>query len=261
MRGTVGRRLGSPLVFSRFIVVLGITFLFPDVRGQSPQQFEVAVIRPNLSGAAAGTSFNVFEGGRVRILNEPVKLLIRVAFQLQNAQITGGPAWLDSDRYDLEAKTGRKEKPGPAEMAPLVQNFLADRLHLEVHREMRELTVSALVSEKNQKGKPKLKKSEAEQAAMNTHGGPGKSQLVGVAVSMEALALYVGNRLGRIVVNQTGLADTYDFTLEWSPDEAADSPAPSLVTAVREQLGLKLESQKSSVEVLVIDNIQRPSEN
>ena len=257
----MGRRFGWPANFRWFIVVVGMPLLFSGVRGQSPQQFEVAVIRPDLSGAAAGTSFNVFEGGRVRIVNEPVKLLIRVAFQLQDAQIAGGPAWLDSDRYDLEAKTGRKEKPGPGETAPLMQSLLADRFHLTFHREMRELTVSALVSARNQRGEPKLKKSEAEQSAMNTHGGAGKSELVGAAVSMEALARYVGNRLGRIVVDKTGLTDTYDLTLEWSPDEVADSSAPSLVTALREQLGLRLESQKSPVEVLVIDSIQRPSEN
>jgi len=127
---------------------------------------------------------------------------------------------------------------------------------------MRESTVYALVLEKNQKGGPKLKaKAEDERTAMNTHGGNGKSQLVGTGVSMGALASYVGNRLGRIVVDKTGLSDSYDFTLEWAPDEAQDSPAPSLVTALREQLGLRLESQRSPVEVLVIDSIDRPSEN
>jgi len=230
--------------------------------GQSPQTFEVAVIRPNMEGASAGTSFNVFEGGRLRIANEPAKLLIRAAFQIQNAQIAGGPAWLDTDRYDIEAKTGRPEKIGPDQMGPLLQNLLRDRFSLQFHREMRELTVYALVVEKNRKNGGKLKaKAEGEETAMNTHGGPGKSQLAGTGVTMGALAGYVGNRLGRIVVDKTGLSESYDFTLEWAPDEAADSPAPPLITALREQLGLRLESQKSPVEVLVIDSLQRPSEN
>lgn len=229
---------------------------------QSPQAFEVAVIRPSLAPPNAGTSFNVFEGGRLRITNEPVKLLIRTAFQIQNAQIAGGPAWLDTDRYDIEAKTGQPEKPDPGQMSPLLQSLLRDRLHMKFHREMRELAVYALVVEKNQKGGPKLKpKAEDEGTAMNTHGGQGKSQLVGTGVSMGALASYVGNRLGRIVVDKTGLSESYDFTLEWAPDEASDSSVPSLVTALREQLGLRLEPQKSPVEVLVIDSLQRPSEN
>jgi uncharacterized protein (TIGR03435 family) len=78
---------------------------------------------------------------------------------------------------------------------------------------------------------------------------------------MEMLAGYIGNRLGRIVVDQTGLNGRFDFTLDWAPDQATNSSAPSLVTALREQLGLRLESQRSPVEVLVIDRIERPSEN
>jgi len=226
------------------------------------QQFEVASIRPDTAGPSAGTSFNVFEGGRLRITNEPVKLLIRAAFQLQDAQIAGGPAWLDTDRYDIEAKTGRPERIGPAQMAPLLRSLLTDRFNLKFHREMRELTVAALVLDKNPKSAGKLKaKAEDEVSAMNTHGGSNKSQLVATATTMEALAGYVGNRLGRIVVDKTGLSESYDFTLEWAPEAAADSPVPPLVTALREQLGLRLESQKSLVEVLVIDSLQRPSEN
>jgi uncharacterized protein (TIGR03435 family) len=127
---------------------------------------------------------------------------------------------------------------------------------------MRELTVYALVVEKNQKSGPKLKaKAEGEGTAMNTHGGRGKSQLAGTGVSMGALAGYVGHRLGRIVLDKTELTESYAFTLEWAPDEASDSSVPPLVTALREQLGLRLESQKSRVEVLVIDSLQKPSEN
>jgi uncharacterized protein (TIGR03435 family) len=135
------------------LLAFGI-LLLPGLQGQSPQQFEVAVIRPNLSGASAGTSFEVFEGGRLKITNEPVKLLIRAAFQLQNAQIGGGPAWLETDRYDIEAKTGRPEKPKPGQLSPQLQSLLASRFNLKFHREMRELTVYALVVAKDG---PKLK--------------------------------------------------------------------------------------------------------
>lgn len=244
-----------------------VFWVIPVVSGlvawaQSAQAFEVAVIRPSLTDPNAGTSFNVFDGGRLRITNEPVKLLIRAAFQLQNAQIAGGPAWLDTDRYDIEAKTGRPEKPDPAQISPMLQSLLTDRFKMKFHNELRELSVYALVVEKNPKGGPKLKpKSDGQGTAMETHGGQKQSQLVGTGVSMEALASYVGNRLGRIVVDRTGLSESYDFTLEWSPDETSNSSAPSLVTALQEQLGLRLEPQKSPVEVLVIDSLQRPSEN
>lgn len=231
--------------------------------GQSPPQFDVAVIRQNPAGAGAGTSFNLFEGGRLKITNEPVKLLIRAAFQLQNAQITGGPAWLETDRYDIEAKTGQSEKLAQEQVGPLLQSLLIERLALKYHREMRELPVLALVSERAQAGPPKLKPAtDGETSAMNTHSASGKpQQLVAAATTLDTLASYIGNRLGKVVVNQSGLSSSYDFTLEWTPDDAADSSLPSLVTALHEQLGLKLEQQRRPVEVLVIDSLQRPSEN
>jgi uncharacterized protein (TIGR03435 family) len=198
-------------------------------------------------------------GGRLKIANEPIKLLIRAAFQLQNAQIAGGPPWLESDRYDIEARTGRPEKPNPSELTPLLQNLLADRFHLKFHRETRELPVSALIVAKSG---PRLNPpAEGESAGMSTHTGKGSSQVVATASPMSMLAGYISNRLGQIVVDQTGLTSVYDFTLEWSPEETTDSPHPSLVTALREQLGLTLESRKAAIQVLVIDNLQRPTEN
>jgi uncharacterized protein (TIGR03435 family) len=231
----------------------------PIALAQPPRRFEVAVIRPTTAAPDAGTSVNLFEGGRVRIVNEPVKLLVRLAFQLQDSQIAGSPAWLESDRYDVEARTGRPEKITAEEMPQLMQGLLADRFHLKFHRETREIPVYALVVSK---GGPKLKRaSDGESAGMNTHPGSRSSQAVATATSMDMLAKYVGNRVGRIVLDKTGLTGVYDFTLEWAPDSAADSSAPPLVTALREQLGLRLESQKAPVEVLVIDSISRPTEN
>lgn len=237
---------------------LAATLLLSTVRAQDSQQFEVAVIRPALP-TTVGSSFLRFEGGRIKISNEPVKLLVRVAYELQNAEIAGGPPWLDTDRFDIEAKTGRPEKPTMRELTVLVQALLADRFHLKFRREKRDLTVYALVAGK---GDPKLKASgDGETPGMNTHGGKGVSQVVATATSMGLLASYVGNRLDRIVVNKTGLTGAYDFKLEWAPDELPDSTLPSLPTALNEQLGLKLETQKSPVEVMVIDSMDKPSEN
>ena len=226
-----------------------------------PREFDVASIRPSTAAPNAGTSFNVFEGGRIRIVNEPVKLLIRTAFQLQDSQIAGGPAWIDTDRYDLEAKTGRPEKPGPGQISPMLQSLLAERFQLKFHREMRELPVGALVLDRNPKNAEKLKPAaEDESAAMNTHGGKPVWQLAATSTQMPDLARYVGNRLGRIVLDRTGLTGRYNFSLQWTTDDAPYENVPTLIESLRE-LGLKLESQKGQVEVLVIDNIQRPSEN
>ena len=219
----------------------------------------MAVIRLTLAPTTSGTSVDLFEGGRIKITNEPVKLLIRMAFQLQNAQIAGGPGWMDNDRYDIEAKTGLPGKLKPDQISVLMQNLLADRFHLQYHRETREAAGYALIAAS---GGPKLKpKAEGETAGMNTRTGPGVTRATATATSLDMFASYVGNRLGRIVVDRTGLSGAYDFTLEWAPDPASDSAAPSLTTALREQLGLRLESQKVPMQVLVIDRLDRPTEN
>jgi len=223
---------------------------------QAPREFEVASIHESALALEAGTSVEVFAGGRIRIVNEPIKLLVRQAFQLQNAQIAGGPEWLDSDRYNIEAITGRPEKPLPGDLAPLLKALLAERFHLRFHREMRELSVTALITDR-----PKLKVSDGEANTMATHTGARTSQAVATGVTMATLAGYVGNRLGDIVIDKTGLRGAYDFTLEWSPSEATEAPGPPLVTALHEQLGLRLERQKSPVEVLVIEHLDRPTEN
>jgi uncharacterized protein (TIGR03435 family) len=239
---------------------LAITVVLTGVAAAQPlQRFEVAVIRPTAAAAGSGTSFNVFEGGRIRITNEPVKLLIRTAFRLQDAEIAGAPSWAETDRYDIEAKTGRPEKPAPGTLGLYLQDMLAGRFHLQFHREMRELTVWALVVAK---GGPKLRpKQDAETSAMNTSGGKELSRLVATATTTESLSGYVGNRLGAIVLDRTGLTGAYDFTLEWSPGNGPEATAPSLITALSEQLGLRLEHQKAPVEVLVIDKLERPTEN
>jgi uncharacterized protein (TIGR03435 family) len=247
-------------VLSRSMVVSAVGLLLSkEICAQPQQRFEVASIRPTQAAPGAGTSVELFPGGRIRIVNEPIKLLVRQAFRMQDPQIVGGPAWLETDRYDIEAKTGSAEKISADELGPLVQNLLIERFSLKFHRETRELRVLALVVAK---GGPKLKpKAEGEATGTNTSGGRTESHLVATAVSMELLAGYVGNRLNRIVVDKTGLSDSYDFKLDWTQDEAPDSRLPPLMTALREQLGLNLQPQDSSVPVLVIDSLSKPSEN
>lgn len=233
----------------------------PAAEAASAQQFEVVSIRPDNAGPGPGTSANISEGGVVQVTNATMRWVIRTAFHLEDRQVLGGPGWLDNDRYDIEAKTGRPEKPTPDEVQPMMQNLLAERFHLKYHRETREMQVYALVSE----GKPAAGLKQSEDGAptsMDTDGAPGSPQrLTAKGTTMAQLSNYVGNRIGRFVVDQTGLPAGYDFTLNWTQGEAGDSGLPSLVTAVHEQLGLKLESRKTPVDVLVIDSIDRPTEN
>lgn len=231
--------------------------------GQSPapQQFEVAVIRLDNAGASPGTSANIYDGGRVQVTNATMRWVIRVAFHLEDRQVVGGPGWLDNDRYDIEAKTGRPEKPTPEQVQPMMQNLLAERFHLKCHRETRQMQVYALVS--TGKAAPELKQSaDGTPTSMNTNGAPGSpQQLTAKGTTMAQLSNYVGNRLGHFVVDRAAMEGGYDFTLEWTQGGGGDSGFPSLVTALQEHLGLKLEQRKEPVEVLVIDSIDRPTEN
>lgn len=141
----------------------------------------------------------------------------------------------------------------------MLQDLLADRFHLEFHREAREISVYALVLAK---GGHKLQPAaDGESSGMSTGTGRGTSKVAATATTLDLLAKWVGNRVGRIVLDQTGLHGAYDFSLTWSPDPGLDSADPALPTALNEQLGLRLVSRKSPVEVLVIDSIRRPPAN
>jgi uncharacterized protein (TIGR03435 family) len=222
---------------------------------QTSPTFEVASIHPNQAGAE-GSVIDLPETGRLRVTNATLKTLIRAAYGIQNDQISGGPKWLDSDRYDIEARTS-----GPItedQDQPLLQSLLADRFRLKTHREQRELTVYGLMLAKNG---PLFSKSTGTSSSIHTNHGPGESRIAVTGISIGQFAGMLGNRMGRIVTDKTGLSGNYDFTLVWDPDSTPGSTFPSVFAALQEQMGLRLESQKATVPVLVIDSADHPSDN
>ena len=191
--------------------------------------------------------------------NASPKTMIRNAYDILSFQLAGEPRWLDTDMYDIVATTGGIEKISPEQLKLLLQNLLADRFRLKVHWEMRKASVYALVLDKNG---PKFKESaEVQGPDINTQKGPGRAQMKGTRAPISILASNLGNQLGRIVLDKTGLRGVYDWILEWNPDLTVDSSRPSLFTALQGQLGLRLEAQKGQMETLVIDSVERPSEN
>jgi uncharacterized protein (TIGR03435 family) len=245
--------------FGLAVAVTGLCALqFPDgARAQAPDSFEVVSITPNLSGEQ-NTQIKP-EGGRLVITNATVKTLIRNAYGTLDFQLAGGPRWTDSEMYDIEAKTAGLEKITPERLKPLLQSLLSDRFGLKVHWEPREMPAYALLLDKNG---PKFKTASGEgKQGMNTRRSPGKVQMTGTNVPMTELTGNLGYQLRFYVLDQTGLKGAYDFTLEWALDDGVDGSAPSLVAAVREQLGLKLEAKRAPVPVLVIDNVNKPSAN
>jgi uncharacterized protein (TIGR03435 family) len=217
--------------------------------------FEVASIKPNQSGTE-GTDFDMDNNGRLSVVNATLRALIRNAYRVQNDQIKGGAKWIDADRWNIEAKTAAPIRSGEA--GPLLQNLLADRFQLKTHRETAEMPVYALRVGKNG---PKFKANTGGESDSHTHHGTGKVEVSVTGESMGRLAEILSRQLGRVVEDKTGLTGRYDFTLEWDPAQTPDSTIPSIFTALQEQLGLRLESGKGPVEVLVIDQVEKPTEN
>ena len=251
------------------------------VKSDGPKpHFEVASVRPNNSGEA-NASIRIQPGGRLTATNQTLRNLIRNAFNVQPFQMIGGPDWMDSDRYDIVAKIADADldekgmAPGPQFMLR-VQSLLEERFKMTTHWEMRELPVYALVVAAEGKLGPKLN-AHAGDCDRARSGGPpppgapalncgtrvnmtpAAAKISGRGITMETFARNLAGGTGRNVVDKTGLAGSYDLELEFTPDQSADNIGPSLFTAIQEQLGLKLDSQRAPVEVLVIDALQKPT--
>lgn len=223
--------------------------------GQAGISFEAAAIHPNPSGNE-GSLVDLEPTGRFTVKNSTLKTLIRAAYGVQNDQIIGGPKWLDTDKYDIDAKTSGPISPDRER--PLMQNLLASRFQLKVHRESRELTVYFL--ELARSG-PLFKKNTSGSGSIHTNRGVGKTQITVTGIGMQQFAGMLGKEMGRGVIDKTGLSGNYDFSLEWDPGETAGSSVPSVFAALQEQMGLRLQAHKANVDVLVIDSAEKASGN
>ena len=261
------------------ILTLNILLLSQTPHPQTPS-FEVASVKPNNSGSRASSSRSL-PGGGFTATNIPLRLLILQAYRIKGFQLTGGPDWLDSARFDIAARA--PENARPDELLPMLRALLADRFKLVAHKETKDQPVYALVMARSD-GRlgPKLKPStldcsirpelgQQNPCGMNTNTTNTLGSMKGTGKTLADLAGALGNFIvNRMVVDRTGMAGAYDFELSWTTDnlQSATNPAganisdaPSIFTAVQEQLGLKLESQRGPVEFLVIDSVERPSEN
>ncbi len=232
-------------------------------------EFEVASIKVSKSGALGGGIKPMPNGQGYLAINVPVKLMILLMFDLNRNQVSGGPGWLDTDLYDIEAKA---EAPHSRdELHTMFQNLLADRFKLQFHIGQKVLPAYELTVDKSG---PKMKENPNPETFGIPIQGGGRGKLMATHSSMPYFAWVMSQRLDQPVIDHTGLSKFYDFTLEWTPEPPpgvgaagggdAGLPAfngPDLFTAISEQLGLKLTSHKGPVDVMVIDHIERPSEN
>ena len=240
---------------------------------QPRPSFEVTSVKPGNPSNPVNVLFHL--GGRFTATNATLRTLIGTAYDVRDHQISGAPNWINSARFDIDARAGNGSRvdPGPGgarQMRLMVQTLLAERFKLAFHREIREEPVYELIVDK---GGSKLKETTNTSRGEGTWGG--KGEIRGVAATMPDLMYVLSQRLGHSVIDKTSLTGKYDFKLTWPPEprepggpptgadalSAPDPAAPSIFTSLQEDLGLKLQSAKGPVDVLVIDHAEKPDAN
>jgi uncharacterized protein (TIGR03435 family) len=276
-------------------LIVFLAFATP-VHAQTPDApaFEVASVRENTSSETR-RRIEVLPGGQFNAINMTLREILSIAYPTEGGrfrhanQLVGGPGWIESARFDIIAKVeGTRgvdtNKPGFAASAAdreaverarlMLRNLLAERFKLRLHVETRQMPIYQLVMAKStgELG-PDFKKAttdcmeewkrqgrpDARALACGSMQGARVGRMTGYAVEMGPLVADLYNWTGRLVVDRTGLTGRFDLTLNWAPEGTTDTDAPSIFTAVQEQLGLKLEPATGPVEVLVIDSAERPT--
>lgn len=241
----------------------------PTTPSGKPLAFSIISIRPRANTPSGSQGCTV---DACHFINVSLSDLIDAVYNISNKLVFGGPSWASEDRFDVDAKIDPADLPTPPptrlQLINMLQPVLVDRFQLRVHHETRTLPAYDLVLAK---AGSKLKESAppAPGAAVGpcqvASHGEGSFSLHNCGMDAIAHALWAPS--GRTVIDKTGLTGRYDCEIRWTPDNAPadsaipDSSAPSIFTAVQEQLGLKLEPSTASLDVLVIDSAQKPSAN
>ena len=229
----------------------------------APAEFEVASVRLNTANDRI-VSINVGPGDRFAARGYTLVLLMQRAYGVMDWNVTGGPGWIRTDRYDVAAKAGIAGTLTEAQLRPMLQSLLAERFKLRLHEGSKEMSGYALVVAKSgPKVKPATDGEEhADTFRLNATG------LSGQGITMENLARYVAGKLGLVAVDKTGLKGVYDFKVDWTVEtdqspgfDPRDALRAAVFTALQDQLGLKITPQKITVRMLEIDSVEKPSEN
>jgi uncharacterized protein (TIGR03435 family) len=234
--------------------------------------FEVATIKP-ADPDFRGRYITMQSTHQFLARNHSVRTLIKAAYNLHDNAVVGGPAWADTDRFDIQAVTPGEARPTQEQQMAMLRKLLADRFHLTFHREPKELSVYAIVAAKSG---PKL-------AASTTPADKAPPLAIVVfpdhvefparnATILDFASVLQRAALDRPVVDRTGLTGRYDFDLAWTPDESqfggfhaaepvSGAPKPDLFAAIQQQIGLKLEATKAPIDIIVIDHVDHPTAN
>jgi uncharacterized protein (TIGR03435 family) len=296
----------APIVFSSnrpaLIALLAAVFLgiaLPIARAQTtqppaaapdakPLAFDVISIKPNKTGTTmigegvmGAFTVSKFTHDGFSSANITLKSLIAIAYGIREYLISGGPSWIGSTRYDIEAKNTDLDVPNSpsltkAQRNQMIQSLLTERFRLLAHLDTKDGAIYELVVAQHG---PKLQEAKSgdpnDNALKNSDGIPipttglmmtKPGQFTGQSVSISSLVDLLSPLLQRNIINKTGLTGKYAMTLQYTPDNGADTDpsdanALSIFNALEEQLGLKLASAKGPVKTLVIDHVEQPSSN
>ena len=271
------------------VVVTALTLAFAaGVAAQAPKSFEVASVKPSAPHSDPRTAIPrmVPANGRLTVTNMPLRLLIRIAFDVQDFQISGGPADLMLSKFDISAKAEDGTTLTTKDTLAMLRTLLADRFKLKTHTEPRELPIYALVLARGD-GKlgPDIKPSTSDCvgkepdttgacALVPMRRGPGTFGYRANGQSLEGLVQVLTQATGRTVVDRTGLKGLFDYEFQFDAEvmlrmaaqqnniqtaAAPPSDSPAVMTALQDQLGLKLDAQRGPVEILVIDRVEAPT--
>jgi uncharacterized protein (TIGR03435 family) len=255
-------RLGAAAGCGAALLRLGIAFGQTPAAPASAPQFDVSTVKPSNFDPSNYTSGIKTGSGRLDGQNVTLKRCIMGAYGVGPHQIVGGPDWIDSQRFDIQAKADQPIDDNDV-LNVMLQSLLADRFRLALHRETRP--TSAYVLEVDKKG-PKMEVSQGGESVTNTSTGrAGRVTMEIRNTGMDVFAKVLSRALDLPVVNETSLTGLFNFTLHWTPDTVRPADVGdddvSIFTAVGEQLGLRLRSAKAPVEVLVIDHAEMPTAN
>lgn len=238
------------------IVVLWMSPVISSAQPPHAQRFEVASIKP--SAAEPDSVSGITTGhGRVDAENVTLQRCIMGAYGVGPNQIAGGPPWLKSDRFEILAKADQPIN-SDAVLMLMLRELLAERFKLRIHRETRR--IPAYVLELTRKP-PKLEWAKGGEAVTNTTTGNAGVSIDAKNTDMDSFARILSRRMDRPVIDHTHLEGNFDIRLHWIPSDGGTAEEYSVFTAIQERLGLRLRPRNVPIEVIVIDDVQRPSEN
>ena len=273
------RRCGATVLLIVFVSALTLLAQAPSREPAAPTPFDVVSVKRSTSAQNNG-GWGPRPGGQFVATNVPIRPLIAYAYGIRDVQLIGGPGWLESDRFDIAAKAEAGADIPFDQLRRKLQLLLADRFKLVIHRDSREGAMYALIKARPDGALgPMLRPATVDCTRVIRGERPVSSgsrpvcaiigndgSIIGGGLTMVSLGEALAGRLNSVVVDETGLTGQYDFDLTFAPDvrttgAAGSAEGPSLFTALQEQLGLRLRSQRGPIDVIVIDRVEPPADN